>query len=45
MKWPPRSPDLNIIEFLCGYLEKRRAEKQVLQDAWNNIPMDYIIKL
>ena len=54
MKWPPQSPDLNIIEFLWDYLDQRKAEKQpkskerlwqVLQNAWNNIPMDYINKL
>ena len=54
IKWLPQSPDLNIIASLWDYLDKRKVEKQtklkehqwqVLQDAWNNIPMDYINKL
>ena len=54
MKWPRQSPELNIIESLWNYLDQRKAEKQpklkeylwqVLQDAWNNTPMDYIYKL
>ena len=54
MKRAPQSPDLNIIESLWDYLDQRTAEKQlkskeprwqVRQDAWNDIPMDYINKL
>ena len=54
MEWPPQSPDLNIIESLWDYLDKKKSEKQpkskeelweVLQDAWNNIPQDYVQKL
>ena len=54
MKWPPQSPDLNIIESFWKYLEHRKAEKQskskehlwqVLQDVCNNVPMDSTNKL
>ena len=54
MKWSPQSPDLNIIESLWDYLDQRKATKQpksnghlcqFLQDAWDNILLDYINKL
>ena len=53
-KWLLKSPNLNIIESLWHYLDQRKAETQpkskehlwqVVQDGWNNILMDYIIKL
>ena len=51
MKWSPQSPDMNIKDSLWDYLDQRKAEKlpkskehlgQVLKDAWNDIPMDWI---
>ena len=54
MEWPPRRPDLNIIEAVWDYLDRRKLEKQpttaeelwdVLRDAWNNIPVDFLQKV
>ena len=54
MAWPPRSPDLNIIETVWDYLDKKKLEKQpttaevlwdVLRDVWNNIPSNFLLKL
>ena len=54
MEWPPQSPDLNIIEAVWNYLDRKKQENQpttseelwdVLRDAWNNIPGDFLQKL
>ena len=54
MEWPPQSPDLNIIEAVWDYLDRKKLEKQpttaevlwdVLRDAWNNIPSNFLHKL
>ncbi len=56
MKWPANSPDLNPIENVWGYLDKRlRARKmsfsseeymwEILQEEWYKIPKEYISKL
>ena len=54
MKWPPQSPDLNIIKAVWDYLDRKKLEKQpttaeelwdVLRDVWNNIPVDFLPKL
>ena len=54
MEWPPPSLDLNIIETVWDYLDRKKVEKQpttaeelwdVLRDTWNNIPGDFLQKL
>lgn len=54
MKWPPQSPDLNIIEHVWEYLDKKKAERQptnagecfkILREEWYKIPMDFISNL
>ena len=54
MEWPPQSPDLNIIEAVWDHLDRKKLEKQpttaevlwdVLRDAWNNIPSNFLHKL
>ena len=54
MVWPPQSPDLNIIEAVWDYMDRKKLEKQpttaeelwdVLRDAWNNIPGNFLEKL
>ena len=54
MEWPPLSPDLNIIEVVWDYLDRKKLEKQpttaealwdVPCDAWNNIPSNFLQKL
>ena len=52
--WPSKSPDLNVMDYfvwgtLLQYLQLRRKEvtslhelKNVLMEAWNNIPIDVI---
>lgn len=54
LEWPPQSPDLNIIEAAWEHLDREKNKKQpkskeelwnVLQDAWNNMPQDYLRKL
>ena len=54
MTWPPQSPDLNPIDIVCDELDHRVNERQpasaqhmweVLQDCWNSIPGDYLMKL
>ena len=52
--WPPKSPDLNIIEAVWDHLDRERNKRQskskeelweVLKEAWYNIPKDYLRKL
>ena len=54
LDWPPQSPDLNIIEAVWDYLDRERNKKQpksteelwqVLEEAWDNLPQDYLRKL
>ena len=54
LDWPPQSPDLNIIEAVWDHLDRERNKMQpsskeelwhVLQEAWRNIPADYLKKL
>ena len=54
MTWPPQSPDLNIIEHIWDYLDRkkvkhgpRNAEEcfEVLQREWHIIPQNFITNL
>ena len=53
MTWPPQSQDLNIIEHIWDYLDRkvehapRNTEEcfEVLQRKWHNIPQDFITNL
>lgn len=54
MNWPPQSPDLNIIEHVWDYLERKKAEYNpknaeecfdILKREWDNIPQDFIKNL
>ena len=54
MTWPPQSPDLNIIEHIWVYLDRKKVEHaprnaeecfEVLQREWHNIPQDFITNL
>ena len=54
MDWPPQSPDLNIIEAVWDHLDRERNKgqpkskeelKEMLKEAWYNIPEDYFWKL
>ena len=54
LDWPPQSPNLNIIEAVWDYLDRERNKKQpksteelwqVLEEAWDNLPQDYLRKL
>ena len=49
--WPPRSPDLNVIETIWGHIQARVSEnapsderqlKEFWQREWEAIPQDYI---
>ena len=46
-KWPPQSPDLNIIESLGDYLGQRKAAKQPkpIEHRWQVLQMPGIIYL
>lgn len=54
MNWPPQSPDLNIIEHVWEYLNKKKVEYnprnaeqcfQILKREWDNIPQNFITNL
>ena len=54
MTWPPQSPDMNIIEHIWDYLDRKKVEHaprnaddrfEVLQREWHNIPQDFITNL
>ena len=54
MTWPSQSPDLNIIEHIWDYLDRKKVEHaprnaeecfEVLQREWHNIPQDFITNL
>ena len=54
MTWPPQSPDLNIIEHIWDYLDRKKVDHaprnaeecfEVLQREWHNIPKDFITNL
>lgn len=56
LDWPPRSPDLNIIENVWGRLAKKVYEnsrqfssvddlKKAITDAWVQVPQNYIKEL
>jgi hypothetical protein len=56
LSWPPSSPDMNIIENIWDYLERRVCTRDcllmnskemwgALQEEWMGIEMDYITKL
>lgn len=54
MEWPAQSPDINPIEHLWEHLDRKIREnslsnlqqlKNVIQDAWNNIPASVTKKL
>ncbi|CAK9826030.1 Transposable element Tcb1 transposase [Anthophora retusa] len=49
--WPPRSPDLNIIEYVWDYLDRAKRKSQpknadelfeMLQIEWREITMEII---
>jgi hypothetical protein len=56
LKWPPNSPDLNIIEHVWSYLKRQldhyeQAPQSVnelwkrVQDVWTNTPLDFLQEL
>ena len=51
MPWPSQSPDLNIIEHVWDYLDRKKMERlpknvnelwNVLKEEWYNIPITFI---
>ena len=54
MPWPSQSPDLNIIEHVWDYLDRKKMERlpknvnelwNVLKEEWYNIPIQFIENL
>ena len=54
MPWPSQSPDLNIIEDVWDYLDRKKMERlpknvnelwNVLKEEWYNIPITFIENL
>lgn len=54
LSWPAQSPDLNPIENLWEYVDRKLREKnyskttelfKALNEEWTNIPLDYVIRL
>ena len=45
MVWPAQSPDLNLIEHLWGYLERRLAEHENpssgIHELWERVQVDW----
>ncbi|KAI4470432.1 transposable element-related [Holotrichia oblita] len=47
LNWPARSPDLNPVENLCGYIKKRMRNLlwQKIVQEWEEVTDDYCHKL